>query len=155
MIIKCLIPFYLSFASRLQGGGFIDNVPRPVRDTLYAAPYLLISIPAFITAYVGKNIGHENFWYMATQPTDIQRPSSPIAYVLLKAGLKYDTLIFCTLGMATKGIAIALGTLNPIIIFSHAAIFPISYYISFKFFKTNVTAEFMTGFLCGLSLILM
>lgn len=156
-----LIPLYLCITSRLQGGGIINNIPRILRDFLYAIPYGLIFYPnyyhaiaAFILAYVGKNIGHENFWYMAIQPTDIQRPASPIAYVILKMGFKFDTITFCTLGMSTKGIIISAGTTSPIIILSHAIIFPMSYYISFKFFKTNVVAEYMTGFLCVLSLIL-
>lgn len=133
---------YLSAASRFHGGGFFPAA-RIIRSVVFAAPYALISLPAFVIAAVAKNIGHEDFWLMGTGKA---RPDQNwLCQALTAFGLQRDTLLFSTLGMAIKGALIAAGTLNPAFIAGHAIALPLAYYIGRRTRFGSELAEYLSG----------
>ena len=149
MNINLLLIPYLCLASRFHGGGFF-SAPRIIRALVFAAPYYLFGIPAVMLAFIGKNIGHEDFWLMGK---GVARPDQNwLCKAILLTGLKRDGLVFCTLGMAIKGFITALGTLNPIVILGHTIALPLSYYIGRRTKYGSELAEYLSGALYGLIL---
>lgn len=157
---SCIIPIYTTFASRLHGGGFINGVNRQLRNAIFALPYLIhhlsvwgsiTPITAFVFAFIGINAGHDEFWEMGTGPNE--QKNNWLTAIVTKLGFKRDSLPWCWAGLGIKGALIGLGTLNPLTIILSALAFPTAYYIGFRTKWTNVTAEFLSGFLLGLALI--
>lgn len=156
MLANTTLLIYLTLASRFHGGGFF-SAPRVLRAAVFALPYAVvlyqtpyIAALAFVLAFVGKNIGHEDFWQMGT---GIARPDSNwLCKLIMKLGLKRDTLPFCTLGMAIKGLITSLGTLNPLVILGHTVALPLAYFIGFRTKWGSELAEYLSGFLYGLTL---
>lgn len=146
--IILLVPLYLMFFSRLHGGGFIHDVPRPVRNFLYAALYAAFSPLAFVAAFVGKNIGHYNFWWMGVRQSKDR--DSWLASIVAMYGLERNTLAYCATGLALKGALLAAGTLNPAVIAGHAVAMPLSYYIGMKTRWGTELAEYLDGLFCGI-----
>lgn len=147
-----IFPIYLSLASRLHGGGFI-SLPRVSRNILYSLPYLLFGPVAFISAYIGKNLGHEEFWNMGSRKSEV-RWGFLALFVDTFTRLKRDSLPWCVSGMAVKGFIISTGTYDWIIIVGHMISLPVSYFIGMRVFKlNNEIAEYLSGFLCGLSML--
>lgn len=154
MIFKILLPLYLSLASRFHGGGFIQDVPRPIRAGVFALPYFLFGWPAFVLAFIGKNIAHEDFWNMGVRPS---RPDESwlCTLILLATPLRRDSLAFCTAGLAIKGIITAAGTLSPAIILAHAVALPLAYYIGQRTRWGNELAEYLSGAFYGISILIL
>lgn len=160
-IVAFILPIYLSIASRLFGGGFF-SAPRWLRSIVFSLPYPIIFHPivfhsifigaalSFIFAYLGKNIGHDNFWNMGTSPNSTNL--NWLGVFLVKIGLVPDTLFFCSAGMAIIGIIMALGTFNPLVMIFHALGMPLAYYVGMRTKWGNAAAEFLSGFLDGLIL---
>jgi hypothetical protein len=152
-----LIP-YLTLASRFHGGGFI-SAPRIVRSLVFILPYIILTfhipfiicITAALFAYIGKNIGHEDFWGMDTLTSRPDR--NWLAKVLIFFKLKPDTKLWCWLGMGIKGAITALGTLNPLVIALHAVALPTAYWIGRNTKLSTELAEYLSGFFYALILL--
>lgn len=141
---------YLTFAARLHGGGYVQNVNRQLRNAIFAFPYLLFGPIAFATAFIGINAGHDDFWEMGTGPNE--QKNNWLTMIVSWAKLKRDSLAWCWVGMGIKGLLIGLGTLNPYIIIGHAVLFPLAYHIGQRTKRGNETAEPLSGFLLGVNL---
>lgn len=151
--MKCIfIPLYLAAASRFHGGGFLDDVPRWIRATVFALPYFVFGWPAAVLAYLGKNIGHEDFWNMGVRPSEPEE--NWLCRLVLLTGLQRDSLAFCTAGLAIKGAITAAGTFNPLIIVGHAVALPAAYYIGQRTRWGSELAEYLSGALYGIVLAL-
>lgn len=154
-----VIPVAMSALSRFHGGGFF-HAPRWLRAAAFATPYAIFTYPnymlaafAFCTAFVGKNIGHEDFWLMGTGPS---RPDdNTLTKVVKMTGFARDGLPWCVTGLALKGAIVALGTLNPVVISCHAACLPLAYFVGRRIGGGSVLAEYLSGLLFGLILLAM
>lgn len=142
---------YMMLFSRLHGGGFF-SAPRWLRNFIYAMPYAVFSPLAFALAFVGKNLGHYEFWWMGFRPTE-QRDSI-IGDVLERMSLQNNTLLYCVTGMAIKGAIIGAGTLTPGVILGHAVALPLAYYIGNRTRYGTELAEYLSGLFCGLTFFL-
>lgn len=165
---EVLIPLYTSIASRLHGGGIVSNVPRQLRNFVYALPYFVINYInhsfhtdslgvsglSFLGAFLGINLGHEAFWNMGyLQPAPRGGALEKIVGIF---PLTFGSTAYCIVGMALKGFIIGAGTLNIYVIISHTIAWPVSYWIGMRTFRlNNVFAEFMSGWIAGCSLILL
>lgn len=147
--IKLLIIPYLAIAARIHGGGIISPLSRPIRNTLFAAPYLFISPMAFLAAFIGINIGHVNFWGMGLPNQNVNRPDW-LTYIVSLLGFERDTLAWCWCGMAIKGAIIGLG--SPILALSNAFLFPLAYYIGMRMKRNNEAAEPLSGLFMSIPL---
>lgn len=153
-----LIP-YLALASRFHGGGFI-SAPRVIRTLVFILPYILftfhvpfiICITAGLFCYLGKNIGHEDFWGMGTL---VSRPDRNwLACVFGILGVKPDTQLWCWLGMGFKGFVIALGTFNPLVIALHTLALPSAYWLGRRTRFGSELAEYLSGIFFAIILVL-
>lgn len=170
-----LIPIYTALAGRFHGGAFYaltDKIPpffrniltsRPSRNFLYALPYFLflhsfaphIAILAFIFAFVGINLGHYQFWFMGVKQPDVRTGFIEILLRPFTRFLSYGSLPYSIIGLMIKGAFIGAGTLNPLVIITHAILWPLAYYIGMRLFPLhNDIAEALSGFFGGLALLL-
>ncbi len=156
-----LIPFYLALASRLHGGGFF-SLNRQIRNALFALPYMLIYLPtaehsptfllAFIFAFIGINIGHDNFWNMGVEPNSPEL--NWLGKIVKKIGFTPDTIQWCIAGMMLKGLVIGFGTHNFWSMCGSFILYPLAYYIGMRTKLNNVAAEYLSGLFLGIALIL-
>ncbi len=156
-----LIPLYLAFASRLHGGGFFP-LNRQIRNALFALPYMLIYLPtaehsptfllAFIFAFIGINIGHDNFWNMGVEPNSPEL--NWLGKIVKKIGFTPNTLGFCWTGMMYKAMIISVGTEGWITYLVSIILYPLSYYIGMRSKWNNVCAEYLSGLFLGIALII-
>lgn len=141
-----MLSLYLALASRFHGGGFFSS-PRIFRSVMFSVPFSIIgnhwvSLFSFTLAYIGVNIGHENFWLMGTgAPTPTK---SWLSSLLIKGGFKYGTLGFEIIGMSIKGLITC-----PI---GGFVVLPLAYYIGQRTRWHSVAAEYLSGFFYGLIL---
>jgi hypothetical protein len=173
--LAILLPIYLSLASHFHGGAFI-SAPRWLRNAVFALPYALFFhssitmiswqgsmvsaetcefISGFISfafAYIGVNIGHNNFWMMGT--TANSTTNDWLADIVQFLGVERDSLLWCTLGLGIKGFIMGLGTLNPFVILGHTIAFPLGYYIGDRTKWNTNASEYLTGLFDGLTLML-
>lgn len=159
-MIKLLYIPYLTLASRFHGGGFI-SAPRWVRNSVFALAYAVLMYPclyistlAFIFAFIGKNVGHEDFWMMGQQLSVNNKDNILTKYLVRPTGLKPYSLAWCWLGMSLKGLLTSLGTLNPLLILGHIIALPFAYFISRRLTRGSELAEYLSGFLYGIVVVL-
>jgi hypothetical protein len=135
---------------RLTGLPLNVDWPRPLRTLVFSLPYFLFGWPAAVVAYVGKSIGHEDFWNMGFRTSEPDK--NWLCKFILLTGLKRDSLAFCCLGMAIKGAITAAGTLNIKIIVGHAIALPLAYYIGERTRLGSEVAEYLSGAFYGVVL---
>lgn len=167
--MKYLIPLYTMIAGRFHGGAFywLDKVipamelrilfSRQVRNALYAAPYALAGnhwLP-FLFAFVGIDLGHYQFWFMAMQKPSPRTGAIEFVMRPLLKIMSYGCLTYCTIGLMIKGAFIAAGTLDWHVIALHAIWWPTAYWIGMRSFNLrNDIAEALSGLFGGAALLL-
>jgi hypothetical protein len=134
LILPAFLAVYLGFASRLHGGGFWSNVPKPYRNAIWTAPFGVISfwvsIPlgmawavalgviSFALCFAGKATGHGNFMDLGRTTHDSKDERIEFLIKPLKDRLPiywYDALGLSVVGLiAVSGGVIALGIQNPL-----------------------------------------
>lgn len=167
-----MLPVYLSLASHFHGGAFF-SAPRLVRNAVFALPYAFffhhpifhalsmfgLTVPpeifggllSFALAFIGVNIGHDNFWMMGTVSN--VPDNNWVGNIVARLGLTRDSLAWCTVGMAIKGFVMGLGTLNPLVVIGHTVAFPLAYYIGDRTRWNTNASEYLSGFFDGLVLL--
>ena len=168
---RILLIAYLTIASRIHGGGIVQNVPRQARNLLYAAPYPAVvalysgfdisnwhdwiwPTAAFVSAFTGIDTGHYSFWYMGAKMPD-QRSGAVGDLLREFKFLEYGSTPYCIVGMALKGAFIAAGTFSWPVIAGHALAWPAAYWIGMRVFSLrNDYAEMLAGLFGGAALLL-
>ena len=131
-IIISLLTFYLAAASRLHGGGFYKNVPKWLRNTIWAAPFGIISyllyadistflavvcgLGAFALCFAGKAIGHGGFMDVGhnSEPRD---PES-VEFLIKPLHGRISEKAYDLIGLALVGMLSVLGGVIPLAIMS-------------------------------------
>ena len=148
-----LIP-YCAAAYALHGGQIATGVNRQVRNLICALPFGLvgfltfgwpIALVLFIMAFIGSNIGHDNFWEMGTEPNS--PTNNWLANIIEKLGVKRDSTLWCVLGMGVKGFIT-----DP---FGGFITLPLAYYIGTRMKFNTSMAEWLTGIFYGMRLVAM
>ena len=145
-----LIP-YCAAAYALHGGQIASGLNRQMRNLICAAPFGLVGVLAFgwpigivllILAFVGTNIGHNNFWEMGTESND--PVNNWLANVVAALGIERNSMLWCITGMTIKGlITFPLGGFITL---------PLSYYIGDRTKFNTSMSEWLTGISYGMIL---
>jgi hypothetical protein len=123
-----LIP-YTTLAYVIHAGDILPGTNKQLRLALCAIPFGLasylagdisIALIASVMAYIGTNIGPENFWLMGNGTPEFR--SNIVTRIVEALKLKFPTLPYCIAGMAIKGFVT-----NPLFGWF---LCPLAYYIS-------------------------
>lgn len=140
-----VVGFIISCAllSRLHGGGFFP-LSRFFRSLFFSLPFGLIHPALMPLAFIGNNIGHEDFWSMGTNIKSDPRENW-LCKLVAKLPVKRDSLAWCWIGMGIKGFI----TLP----FGGFIAKPLAYHIGRRYFKNSESAEYLSGAFYGILLI--
>lgn len=149
-----LIPV-MSFLCRACGASW-NRIPQ--LEIAFVAPFGLVAylhtgiwwigVAGWIVSYVGMQLGHGNFYQMKgvditnDKPEDIEKTIRPY----YKASIYHP--LYSWVCMGAKGLIIGLGAFPYGL--ALVALWPLSYWLSFKYTKDSMLAEWLAGGAAGL-----
>jgi hypothetical protein len=159
-----LIPL-LSFLARAAGGGWPMNklpswagrFPEIIIALIVAYMAAGVSwwiLPVLVWVYFAFETGHGNAYHMGFHKDDFPGRWQTLDYIVRpvaeKLGFENRSAGYCWLFMGLKGLLIGL-PLAPYGL-ALAVLWPLSYYLSFRFTRDSVVAEYLSGACLGLIL---
>lgn len=167
MILSFLLILWMATTARAAGGGvFADKVWSRLPEILFALPISLAAWAisdsiwfgsfALAWSYFAMEIGHGNAYHMGFLEKDYPDRWQTLDYLvrpitkLLK--LAPRSAGYCWVFMGLKGLLIGLPLGMPALIL--ALLWPLAYYLSFKFTRSSEVAEWVSGIFAGLVIIL-
>jgi hypothetical protein len=157
MLSLALIPL-MSFLARASGAKWkFWGAELLFAIPLAYVPYYvtgswLLSVLALAAAYFAFQTGHGNAFHMGTQRDKMDEPEH-LDYLIVRRitnrlGLKPRSVGYCWVFMGIKGFLIGLAAFP--FGLALALLWPLSYWVGFRFWKDSAPAEWISGAYAGL-----
>lgn len=151
-----LVPI-MAFLSRCCGASWcrfpmewVFALPFGYLGYLHSGLYIMGAL-SYSISYFGMQLGHSNFFQMEgvditnDKPEDIERITRP---VFIRFGGNVYSSLYSWFCMGLKGGVIGLAAFP--YGFALVALWPLAYWLGFRYIKTSVFAEYLSGAFAGL-----